>query len=100
MDVCLSLPIPPELVDKNLDHFRSLNLKFLPFLYIPPHVNGQQLLQDKPFLWLCIIAVCLPGSTQRDGLLERITELLHREVLVNVSLNMDILLGLMTFLSW
>lgn len=99
-DVCLSLPIPPGLAEKNLNHFRSSNLKFLPFLHIPPHITTQQLLQEKPFLWLCIIAVCLPGSMQREGLFERITELLHKELLSKVNLNMDILLGLMTYLSW
>ncbi|KAJ5183452.1 hypothetical protein N7492_001068 [Penicillium capsulatum] len=100
MEVCLSLHIPPELAEKSLNQFRSANLKFFPCLYIPPHLTAQQLLPEKPFLWLCIVAVCLPGSMNRDGLFDKITELLYKEVLVNVTLSMDILLGLMTFLSW
>ena len=100
MDVCLSCPISPEVAEKNLGVFRSQNLKNCPFVAISPHVTSQQLRHDKPFLWLCIMAVSMPGSVQRDALFSKVIELIYKEVLMNVSLSMDILLGVMTFITW
>lgn len=79
---------------------RVQNLKFLPFIYIPPHLTADQLRQDKPFFWLCIMAVATPVNIQRDVLFHKITMLIHQKLLIEVSPSMDLLLGIMTFISW
>lgn len=99
-DICSSLPISPEEAEKTLNLMRVQNLKFLPFAYIPPHVTADQLRQDKPFFWLCIMAVTAPVNMQRDVLFGKITMLIHQKLLVEVSPSMDLLLGIMTFISW
>lgn len=100
-DLACSLTISPETAEKTLTQFRTENIKFLPFLYIPPHYTSSQFRQEKPFTWLCIMAVSYPGyHTKRDGLVAKITELIHTELLVDVSPSMDMLLGIITFICW
>lgn len=99
-DVCSALPISPETAEKTLTQFRTQNLKILPVVHIPPHVTSQQLRQEKPFLWLCIMAVLTPGNIQREALFGKITSLVQQKLLSEVAPSMDMLLGLMTFISW
>lgn len=99
-DVCASLPISPETAEKTLTQFRTHNLKILPFVHIPSHITSKALLQEKPFLWLCIMAVLTPGNIQSESLFGKITTLIQRKLLVEVAPSMDMLLGLMTFISW
>lgn len=99
-DACLALQISPETAEKTLSQFRTQNLKFLPFVHIPPHITSQQLRQDKPFLWLCIMCVLAPGIDQREALFSKISALIQQKLLVEVSPSMDVLLGIMTFITW
>lgn len=94
------MQIAPDIAEKTLNDFRKQNLKLLPFLHIPSHVTSQQFRNDKPFLWLCIMAVSTPGESKRNMLFTKVADLIHQEVIVGVSPNMDILLGIMTFISW
>lgn len=90
----------PDIAENIISDFRKQNLKLLPFLHIASHVTSEQLRNDKPFLWLCIMAISTPGESKRNLLFTKITDLIHQEVIVGVSPSMDILLGLMTFISW
>ncbi|KAJ5746423.1 hypothetical protein N7520_011605 [Penicillium odoratum] len=100
VDACTALQISPEIAEKTINDFRKQNLKMLPFLHIPPHVTSQQLRNDKPFLWLCIMAVCTPGESKRNSLFAKVTDLFHQELILGSSPSMDILLGTMTYVSW
>ncbi|KAJ5713761.1 uncharacterized protein N7483_010942 [Penicillium malachiteum] len=100
MNVCNTIIMPPERAEQTIHEFRRRNLKVLPFLHIPPHVTSQQLRQDKPFLWLCIMAVSTPGYNQREKLFSKITELVFHEIFIEVAPSIDILQGIMTFISW
>ncbi|KAJ5545930.1 hypothetical protein N7494_003515 [Penicillium frequentans] len=100
LHVCTSMQIAPDIAEKNIDDFRKQNLKLLPFMHLPSHVTSQQLRNDKPFLWLCIMAITTPGESKRNILFTKVTDLIHQEIIVGVSPSMDILLGLMTFVSW
>ncbi|KAJ5157257.1 uncharacterized protein N7482_008357 [Penicillium canariense] len=99
-DLCSTLPIPPETAEQTLSYFRTENMKYLPFVHIPSHMTSQQLRQEKPFLWLCIMAVLMPGSIQRESVFTKITGTIHQKLLVDSSPSMDMLLGIMTFISW
>jgi hypothetical protein len=63
-------------------------------------MTSQQLRQEKPFFWLCIMAVLAPGVFQRESVFLKITEFIHQKLLVEVAPSMDMLLGIMTFMSW
>jgi hypothetical protein len=46
------------------------------------------------------MAVLTPGSIQRESVFLKITEFIHQKLLVDVAPSMDMLLGIMTFISW
>jgi len=99
-EVCSTLPISPEQAEKTLNLMRTQNLKFLPFVHIPSNLTADKLLQEKPFFWLCIMAVATPVPIERDALFRKITMLIQQKLLIEVSPSMDMLLGIMTFMSW
>lgn len=100
LDLYSSVPISPEAAEDILNRFRTQNLKYLPIAYIPPHVTSQQLRQEKPFLWTCMTAVLTPETKEREIQFKKINELINQLVFVDHAINMDILLGIMTFISW
>ncbi|CAI7649375.1 unnamed protein product [Penicillium palitans] len=65
--------VPPAMAQRCLDHFRTRNLQYLPFVYIPDNMTSDQLRQKYPFLW---------------------------RVMLDLVPSMDLLLGIMTFISW
>lgn len=100
LDPYNAISVPPEVTEDFLRQFRSRNLRYLPFAYIPPHVTSQQLRRDRPFLWTCIMAVMTPEATERDLRFMKINELIYQKVLLENALSTDILLGVMTYVSW
>lgn len=99
-DLCSTLPITPDQAEKTLNVMRNQNLKFLPFVYIPPHFTAEMLREEKPFFWLCIMAVTTPVNIHRETLFSKITALIQQKLLIEVAPSMDMLLGIMTFVSW
>jgi hypothetical protein len=99
-DLCSTLPITPDQAEKTLNMMRTQNLRFLPFVYIPPHFTAEMLREEKPFFWLCIMAVTTPVNIHRETLFRKITMLIQQKLLIEVAPSMDMLLGIMTFISW
>ncbi|KAF3012941.1 hypothetical protein E8E15_004334 [Penicillium rubens] len=64
--------VRPAMAQKYLDQFRTRNLQYLPFVYIPSNVTSDQLREKYPFLW---------------------------RVMLDIAPSMDLLLGIMTFIS-
>lgn len=46
------------------------------------------------------MAVMTPGSIQRESVFLKITEFIHQRLFVDVAPSMDMLLGVMTYMSW
>ncbi|KXG47021.1 Cytochrome P450 [Penicillium griseofulvum] len=67
------IQIPPGMAQKCLDQFCTRNLQYLPFVHIPPDMTSDKLRQTYPFLW---------------------------RVMLDIVPSMDLLLGIMTFVSW
>ncbi|KAI3276388.1 hypothetical protein DTO003C3_9642 [Penicillium roqueforti] len=65
--------VPPAMAQKYLDQFRTRNLQYLPFVHIPSNITSDQLQQKYPFLW---------------------------RVMLDIAPSIDLLLGIMTFVSW
>ncbi|KAI3210361.1 hypothetical protein CBS147311_1136 [Penicillium roqueforti] len=65
--------VPPAMAQKYLDQFRTRNLQYLPFVYIPSNITSDQLQHKYPFLW---------------------------RVMLDIAPSIDLLLGIMTFVSW
>ncbi|KAJ5499917.1 hypothetical protein N7453_008968 [Penicillium expansum] len=92
--------IPPVMAQKCLDQFRSQNLQYLPFVYIPSDITSDQLRQQYPFLWVCIMEVTAWNNPEKGDSFGRITNHIHQRVMLDLVPSMDLLLGIMTFISW
>ena len=93
--------ISPEEAEECLGYFRDHMLKFFAFLQLPE--DTQQLREERPFLFLCVIATSSKSTQRRLALGERIKQILAQRIIldnVNKAINIDLLLGLLTFLIW
>jgi hypothetical protein len=91
---------PMAEADENLKTFRTCRLKHFPFINWPESVSSQELRQERPFLWFCIMAVSSKSSVQQMAFGEEIRSILGRQVLVESEKTLDLLLGLLTYLAW
>ncbi|KAH8879736.1 hypothetical protein GQ53DRAFT_853343, partial [Thozetella sp. PMI_491] len=75
--------------------FRSRMLRHFPFMHLPANQTAQQLREDRPFLFRAIMAVVTPYAREK---LARGREL--KRELCETAASMDLLLGLLTYISW
>lgn len=92
-------PSPVE-AEEYLTHFQTHKSKFLPFVNIPSTINAKQLRQEQPFLWFCIMAVSSQSTAQQQLWGSKIRQTVAQQMVVQSVRNVDLLLGLLTFLGW
>lgn len=83
-----------------LDKFRTDFVKHLPFVVISPTLTSRELQQERPILWLCIMAVASSSATQQIALSKEVRATIGREAFVEGTKNMDILLAILVFAAW
>jgi hypothetical protein len=89
----------PEEAEQYLAKFRTW-LRWLPFVHIPPHQTAAELREQRPFFWKCIMGVTSMSVIQLHMLKEDIRrEAAHRVVFDNER-SMDVLLGLVCYMTW
>ncbi|KAI0843906.1 hypothetical protein F5Y00DRAFT_249993 [Daldinia vernicosa] len=86
--------------EEYLSNFKTYKLKYFPFVYIPSTTTAHQLQQEKPFLWLCIMAVGSKSTLQQQILGKRIRQTVAQEMIIRSVKSMDLLLGLLAFIGW
>ncbi|KAK2807808.1 hypothetical protein FQN50_005351 [Emmonsiellopsis sp. PD_5] len=99
----LFLPSPapsPNQADERLDFFRSRMLPCFPFMNLTPDMASSYLLQNRPFLLQAIHTVTTFSTQQRLPQVEELKRRLFSSALLNVQSNIDLLLGLLTYLAW
>ena len=94
--------LEPSLDDAEsyLTRFRTDFVKHLPFIVIPPLTTAHQLRQERPFLWLSIMAVASTQSTQQKTLSKKVREVFGREAYLEGTRNIDLLLAVLTYATW
>jgi len=95
---CAVEPSPYE-AEEYLRTFRQ-KLKYFPFVYIPSTTSAQHLLQERPFLWLCIMAMSTKSTSQQVALVNKIRHTLGRKMLFEFEKSLDLLLGLLAYIGW
>jgi hypothetical protein len=90
----------PTDVEECLSTFCHLWLKYFPFMHLPNGLNWMK--QERPFLLLCICAVTAKSTLTRLALGKRIKQAVAERLVLDSPdiVNVDILLGLLTFLAW
>lgn len=83
-----------------LTEFRTQKLIYFPFIHLPACTAIERLQEERPFLFLAIMAVSSRSSSQRQGLGREVKQILAREFIVNNEGSLDVLVGLLVFLAW
>lgn len=92
-------PTPAE-AEEFLTSFCATKMNYFPFVYIPASTSAQQLREEKPFLWLCIMSVASNSTSQQQALNGRVRQIVGEEMVQKSERTLDLLLGLLTFLGW
>ncbi|KAL4966535.1 uncharacterized protein BDV14DRAFT_198993 [Aspergillus stella-maris] len=98
-------PTPSELTPQQAEEYFSIfKMHFLPFfpcIYLPSEMKDQQLQEQRPFTWLCIMAVASKHASQRRALGDKVKSIVaERMILAYENTDIDILHGLLIFLGW
>lgn len=96
----LDLDPSPKEAEESLREFRTKRLPYFPFVHIPFSTTPEKLREERPFLWLCIIAVCAKSISKQTDLYTRIRELVAKKVVAEFERSVDLLLGLLTCIGW
>ena len=97
---CEFEPTPSE-AEAYLTVFRTEKVKYFPFIHLTEKTNARQLCQERPFLYLCVMAVCSKTRVQQRALGLKIRERIAQHMLHEPADNhLDLLLGLLAYLGW
>lgn len=92
--------ISPEDANQLLIIFRTEKLVYLPLISISPDISSEELRQQRPFLWLCIMAVTSISLSQQATLASTVREILAQKMVVEFERNIELLLGLLVCIGW
>jgi hypothetical protein len=82
-----------EEAETYFDTFRAKHLPLFPFTVFPGGTTALQLRRERPFFWLCILAISSSVVHRQLSLGQVIREIVAREIVVEGYRNMDLLLG-------
>ncbi|KAH8125990.1 hypothetical protein LI328DRAFT_166834 [Trichoderma asperelloides] len=89
-----------EEAEEYLRIFQTWRLKYFPFIHISCKTSAAELRHEKPFLWLCIMAVSTKSPIRQAGLYNIVRKSLADRMVLNLEKSLDLLLGLLCCLSW
>ncbi|KAI1139781.1 hypothetical protein F5Y05DRAFT_411965 [Hypoxylon sp. FL0543] len=92
--------VPDRVAQELLDSFRHVFLSTFPFVHIPATTSAAELRQQKPFLWLVIMALTTKMVAQQFAMAETIWHIISRRVVSQHFADIDLLLGVIGFASW
>ncbi|KAF5865073.1 hypothetical protein ETB97_005314 [Aspergillus alliaceus] len=75
-------------------------LPYFPFIDLTPDMTSQYLRQNRPFLLQAIHTVTIFSTEERLLQVEELKRLLFTSALLKVQSNIDLLLGLLTYIAW
>ncbi|PYI09938.1 hypothetical protein BO78DRAFT_426933 [Aspergillus sclerotiicarbonarius CBS 121057] len=91
----------PSQAEECLSVFVTHKLPYLPLVYLPPGTTAQRLRRERPFLWLCIMAVASKSPSQRHALCDKIRDTVAQRMVHDYAgRDVDFLLGLLVFMAW
>ncbi|KFY03620.1 hypothetical protein O988_01359 [Pseudogymnoascus sp. VKM F-3808] len=87
-------------LEETLETYRTKMAPFFPLVIIDKNVTARELMEERPFLSLVIRAICPKSTAKQAELGVEVRRVLGREMLIEGSKNIDLLLGLLLFASW
>lgn len=86
--------------EESLAAFSAHMYKFFSCVYIPSGTTADELRTQRPFLLLCMAAVTVRPAERQRELFETMRKTLAQKLVVKSEPSIDLLLGLLTILSW
>ena len=101
-DTTASLDLEPSVdqAEAYLQSYRTFKHPYFPLIILPENLDAQRLRQQRPFLWLCIMAISAKHTEQQKALGREIRLAIGREMLIEGKNNFDLLLGLLVYTAW
>ena len=84
----------------HLNFFRLRMLPCFPFMYLPSDMSAAQLRRDRPTLYQAILTVTTFSTQTRLARAEVFRHLVSTSAIKNVRSDNDLLLGILTYLTW
>ncbi|PYH41994.1 Zn(II)2Cys6 transcription factor domain-containing protein [Aspergillus saccharolyticus JOP 1030-1] len=96
-----ALDLSPWQAEECLTAFLTQKLPYLPFIYFAPGTTARHLQRERPFMWLCVMAVASKSVKQRSALCDKVKEVVAQKAVLNyVGRDLDLLLGILIFIAW
>jgi hypothetical protein len=89
-----------EEAELRLKKFRHHYIEYFPFIVISPSLTAHKLRQERPILWMSIMTVTSPHSTEQVLLSNEMRALIGKEAFVQGTRNMEFLLAVLVYAAW
>jgi hypothetical protein len=83
-----------------LRNFQTFKLKYFPCVYIPPDTTTEQVQQERPLLWLCIMRLGSKSASRQQLIAKKIRQLIAEAMVIESEKSIDLLLGLLVYMGW
>jgi hypothetical protein len=83
-----------------LEIFRNHTSSYFPFISVPKSMSAQELRQERPFLYLSILAITSTDYSKQMEFGKLIVKQMFERIFVNGERNLDLLLGVITSAAW
>jgi hypothetical protein len=87
-------------LEECLNNYREKMVPNFPVVCIGPDVTVEELRNERPFLFLVIRAIGSKKLVRQTALILQIKKMLGREMLLEGTRNLDLLLGVLVFAAW
>lgn len=92
--------IADTMAQQQLETFRSSFLPMFPLVHLPRTLRPTDLRQQRPFLWLVIMALTTKSVNQQFAMEDTIWQILSQRAVVQHHADLDLVLGLICFAAW
>ncbi|KAH6714976.1 hypothetical protein BKA61DRAFT_603464 [Leptodontidium sp. MPI-SDFR-AT-0119] len=80
--------------------FQTRKLKHFPLIYIPSTSSVHDMRTEKPFVWLCVMAVSTRSTSQQAFLCNLVRRELAEKMIYSLEKSLDLLFGILICIFW
>ena len=89
-----------SLTEEELTKFCWLHLPHFPLIFLPPDLSATQMEHEKPLLSLAIKTICNKAYSSQAKLSKKLRETIAMKMMVDGEKSLDLLLSILTCMSW